>query len=108
MRCFEEGRQMTPNQQQIVDAILTVMQRRVSELVDHCQQGRSLSEQPLEQLRTSPLGEHLAAIAHYAEAMPTPTRRMCAARWPFWRAASLVIHWRCAGFACLLNGNALR
>lgn len=58
---------MTPNHQQIVDAILTAMQRRVSELVAHCQQGTMLPEQPLAHLRSSPLGEHLAAIAHYIE-----------------------------------------
>lgn len=58
---------MTPTHQQIVDDILTAMQRRVSELVASCQKGRSLPEQPIDQLRMSPLGQHLAAIAHYAE-----------------------------------------
>ena len=35
-------------------------------------QGTILPEQPLEQLRNSPLGGHLAAIAHYAEGYAYP------------------------------------
>jgi hypothetical protein len=63
---------MTPNHQQIVDAVLTAMQRRVHELVADCQRGTMLSEQPLASLRDSPLGGHLAAIAHYAEGYAYP------------------------------------
>src|SRR5713101_5973599 len=68
----QEESRMTPNHQHIVDAVLLAMQRRVSELVAHCQQGTTLPEQPLEQLRNSPLGGHLAAIARYAEGYAYP------------------------------------
>lgn len=63
---------MTPNHQQIVDTILTTMQLRVRELVAACQQGTMLPEPPLASLRESPLGGHLAAIAHYAEGYAYP------------------------------------
>lgn len=66
---------MTPKHQQLVDAILTAMQRRVSELVVCCQQDGNLPEQRMQQLRTSPLGLHLAAIAQYAEGYAYPYER---------------------------------
>ncbi len=65
---------MTPKHQQLVDAILLSMQRRISELVSQCQQtsGKRVAEQPIERLRESPLGGHLAAIAHYVEGYAYP------------------------------------
>lgn len=60
---------MTPKHQQIVDDILARMHARVHELIHTCQpESRKHPAEPTrDQLRETLLGQHLAAIAHYAE-----------------------------------------
>jgi len=65
---------MIPTHQRIVDDILERMHARVNELIHHCQPAsrKRPAEPTREQLRETLLGQHLAAIAHYAEGYPYP------------------------------------
>jgi hypothetical protein len=63
---------MIPKHQQIVDTILERMHQRVNELIQYCQpvNKRQPAKPTIEQLRDTLLGQHLAAVAHYAEGYP--------------------------------------
>jgi hypothetical protein len=65
---------MTPNHQQVVDNTLRRMDARLNELMRHCRMPskKPPGETPIEQLRETLLGEHLAAIAHYVEGYAYP------------------------------------
>jgi hypothetical protein len=65
---------MIPTHQHLVDLVLTRMARRVSELTHHCLPAsrKPPAEPTIEQLRETPFGIHLAAIAHYAEGYAYP------------------------------------
>ena len=65
---------MTPTHQQLVDDILVRMHNRTRELMQSCLPAlkNPLPEAPRELLQDTPLGKHLAAIAHYEEGYPYP------------------------------------
>jgi hypothetical protein len=65
---------MIPKHQRLVDDLLKRIHPRVDELVRQCAYpvGRKPEEPAIEQLRESLLGQHLAAIAQYAESYPYP------------------------------------
>ena len=65
---------MTPTHQQIVDDILVRMHKRTRELMQLCLPAlkNPLPDAPLDLLRETPLGMHLAAIANYEEGYPYP------------------------------------
>ncbi len=57
---------MTPTHQRLIDKLLSQAARRTQELLAGI--GLQLThEPPLEELRASPLGQHLTNLAHYAE-----------------------------------------
>jgi hypothetical protein len=59
---------MTPLHQQLIDALLSQVQQRTQELITVTALPiGNTKEQTIEQLRQSPLGVHLTAIANYAE-----------------------------------------
>ncbi len=68
---------MTPTHQQLVDDILLRMHNRTRELMHACLPPlkNQLPEAPRELLRETPLGTHLAAIAHYAEGYAYPYQK---------------------------------
>ena len=65
---------MIPKHQQIVDDTLARMHARVNELIHHClpASGKRPAAPTREHLRETPLGQHLTAIAHYAEGYAYP------------------------------------
>ena len=57
---------MTPTHQRLIDKLLSQIASRTQELL--AGMGLRLTrEPPIEELRASPLGQHLANLAHYAE-----------------------------------------
>jgi hypothetical protein len=65
---------MTPIHERLVDALLQRLSRRVEELLlgsSHPQKTQIQLPEP-QQLRSSPIGQHLIAIARYVEGYPYP------------------------------------
>jgi hypothetical protein len=65
---------MTPDHQHLVDTLLWHLHRWVEEGVRDCQYplGKHPPAQTIKQMRSSPIGQHLAALATYAEGYPYP------------------------------------
>jgi hypothetical protein len=65
---------MTPIHERLIDALLQRLSRRVEELLlgsSHLQKAQIQLPEP-QQLRSSPIGQHLIAIARYVEGYPYP------------------------------------
>lgn len=65
---------MTPDHQKLIDSLLHQAHAYVQRIVEQTDYplGRRPDEQTIERLRASEIGQHLAALANYAEGYPYP------------------------------------